>query len=119
MSSGQLAENGDIHCWYAEMQQWFESHAMSINALPPFQYSLDCPHLNMTKVEKNREIQIGVFILIHKYGLFIPDEYDSAESATIRIGFGPIDFRLIQLVVSRLLADSHQIGPRSIDRLPF
>ena len=44
MSSRQLAENGDIHCWYAEMQQWFESQGMSINALPPFQYSLDCPH---------------------------------------------------------------------------
>ena len=29
---------------------------MSINALPPFQYSLDSPHLNMTKVEKNRVI---------------------------------------------------------------
>ena len=53
-SSRQLAEHGDTHCWYAEMQQWFESHGISIHALPPFQYSLDYPHLNMTKVEKNR-----------------------------------------------------------------
>ena len=45
MSSRQLAENGDIHCWYAEMQQCFESHGMSINALPFFQHSLDSPTL--------------------------------------------------------------------------
>ena len=44
----------NIHCWYVEMQQWFESHSISINALTPFQYSLDCPHLNMTKLEKNK-----------------------------------------------------------------
>ena len=31
MSSRQLADNFDIHCWYAEMQQWFESHGISIN----------------------------------------------------------------------------------------
>ena len=35
MSSRQLAENGDIHCWYAEMQQSSESHGISINPLPP------------------------------------------------------------------------------------
>ena len=46
MSSRQLAKNGDIHCWYVKMQQWFKSHGISINALSPFQYSLDCPHLN-------------------------------------------------------------------------
>ena len=66
MSSRQLSENGDIHCWYAEMQQWFESHGMSINALPPFQYSLDCPHLNMTKVEKNRVIRTDIINLENK-----------------------------------------------------
>ena len=34
-----------------------ESHGIHINAFPPLQYSLDCPHLNMTKVEKNRVIR--------------------------------------------------------------
>ena len=48
----QLAKHGDNHCWYPEMQQWFDSHGISINALPLFQYRLDCPHLNMNKVEK-------------------------------------------------------------------
>ena len=41
MSSRQLAEHGDIHYWYVEMQQRFESHGISIDALPLFQYSLD------------------------------------------------------------------------------
>ena len=50
-SSRQLAEHGDIHCWYAEMQLWFTSHGISINALSLFQYCLDCSHLNMIKVE--------------------------------------------------------------------
>ena len=43
MSSRQLGENGDIHCWYAEMQQWSESHCISINAPPPFRYSWTFP----------------------------------------------------------------------------
>ena len=59
MSSRQLAENGDIHCWYAEMQQWFETHGMSINALPPFQYSLDSPHL----MEYEDQRCLGLFLL--------------------------------------------------------
>ena len=37
MLSKQLAEHGDIHCWYAETQQWFKARAININALPPFQ----------------------------------------------------------------------------------
>ena len=51
------------------MQEWFHSHGMNINALPPFQYSLDCPHLNMTKVEKNRVIQTDIHntMTIHAY----------------------------------------------------
>ena len=65
-SSRQLTENGDIHCWYAEMQKWFEAHGMSINALSPFQYSLDCPHLNMTEVEKTRVIQTDIINLENK-----------------------------------------------------
>ena len=39
---------------------------MSINALPPFQYSLDGPHLNMTKVEKNRVIRTDIINLENK-----------------------------------------------------
>ena len=77
MSSRQLVENGDVHCWYAEMQQWFESHGMSINALPPFQYSLDSPHLNMTKVEKNRVIQTDIINLENK---IIPQKRTFASS---------------------------------------
>ena len=49
--------------WYAEMQQWFKSCGMSINALPPFHNTLDCPHLNMTKVEKNRVIRTDIINL--------------------------------------------------------
>ena len=29
LSSRQLAEHGDIHCWYAEMQQWFEPDTLA------------------------------------------------------------------------------------------
>ena len=35
-------------------------HGTNINALPLFEYSLDSPHLNMTKVEKNRVIQTNI-----------------------------------------------------------
>ena len=52
MSSRQLAENGHNFL--------FVSHGISINALPPFQYSLDCPHLNMTRVKKNRVIRTDI-----------------------------------------------------------
>ena len=45
MLSEQLAEHGDIHCWYVEIQQWFKSHGININAPP---------HLNMNKLEKNK-----------------------------------------------------------------
>ena len=31
----QLALHGDNHCQYAQMQQCFESHGISMNALPP------------------------------------------------------------------------------------
>ena len=41
-------------------------NGISVNALPPFQYSLDCPHLNMTKVEKNRVIRIDTINLGNK-----------------------------------------------------
>ena len=56
MLSEQLVDHKDNHCWYAEMQQWFESHGIGINALPLFHYHLDCSHLNMDKVEKSRVI---------------------------------------------------------------
>ena len=55
-SSKQFAENGDNHCWYAETQQWLDSHGISIKSLSPFQYNLDCPILNMMKAEKKRVI---------------------------------------------------------------
>ena len=37
-----------------------------MNALPPFQYSLDFPLLNMTKVEKNRVIRTDIINLENK-----------------------------------------------------
>ena len=37
LMSSKHVEQGDGHCWYAETQQWFESHGISINALAPFQ----------------------------------------------------------------------------------
>ena len=48
------------------MQQRLESHGMSINALLPFHYNLNFPHLNMTKVEKNRVIQTDIINLENK-----------------------------------------------------
>ena len=47
MPSKPLAEHGDNHRWYAGMQDWFHSHGKGIDTQPPFQYSLDCPYLNM------------------------------------------------------------------------
>ena len=31
-----IAEHEEIHCQYAEMQEWFESHGIRINAPPLF-----------------------------------------------------------------------------------
>ena len=39
LSSKPLSEHGENHCWYAEIQQWFKSHSISINALPYHCYS--------------------------------------------------------------------------------
>ena len=45
------------------------NNGMSINALPLFQYSLDSPYLNMTKVEKNRVTRTYIINLeIIKHG---------------------------------------------------
>lgn len=60
MSSKRLAEDGDTHCWYAEMQSWFGRHGLQIDALPPFQYSLDCPLLDLTDTERNRVIRADI-----------------------------------------------------------
>ena len=56
LSSKQLVKHGHIQCWHPETQLWFNSNGISINALTLFQYRLNCPHLNMNKVEKNRVI---------------------------------------------------------------
>ena len=48
---------------HSETQQWLTSYAININALPVPQYSLDCPYVNMSKVEKNRVIQIDIMNL--------------------------------------------------------
>ena len=41
----------------------FKSHETNINALSPLQYSLDCPHLNMTKVKKDTMIRTHIITL--------------------------------------------------------
>ena len=61
-----LLNMGPIHCWYAKMQQWFESHGISINALPLSQYCLDYPLLNMAKMEKKRVILTNIINLENK-----------------------------------------------------
>ena len=63
MSSKQLAEHGDNHLWHAETQHCFKSHGLSIDAISLFQYSIDCPHLNMTKAEKNKVIRTDIINL--------------------------------------------------------
>ena len=35
MLSKQLAEHEDNYCYYAEMQELFQSQGININALPP------------------------------------------------------------------------------------
>ena len=63
MSSNQLAEHRDNHCWYAKVQQWFWSYGLSINASSLFQYRLVCPYVSMTRVVKNRVIRIDMIEL--------------------------------------------------------
>ena len=73
MSSIQLDEHGDAHCWYTGLQERFQSHGMSINARPAFEYILDCPHLNMTKVEKKSVIYIHyIYIASFSYKVVTP-----------------------------------------------
>ena len=56
-SSRQLAMQGDRACWYGEMTSWFQLHGFSMERLPPFQYSLDAPSLDLTHPEKTRLIR--------------------------------------------------------------
>ena len=56
-SSHKLALEGDETCWYAQMTRWIESHGLNIDQLPPFQYSLDAPSLELTKQEINKLIR--------------------------------------------------------------
>lgn len=56
-SSRQLAMQGDTSCWYAQMAAWFQKHGLSIDRLPPFQYSLDAPSLPVTRTEITRLIR--------------------------------------------------------------
>lgn len=59
-SSRQLADEGDTHCWYAEMRTWLTLHGMSIDTLPPFAYSLDSPFLDLSRSELNRVIRMDI-----------------------------------------------------------
>ena len=68
MLSKQLGEHGHI-VGMLKCNNGFESHGISINALPMFQYSLDCPHLNMTKVEKNSDMKVLLNWLIVEHGV--------------------------------------------------
>ena len=52
--------------------QWFEPYGRSINALTLFQYSSDCPHLNMTKMEKDIVILTDIINVENKITSIIP-----------------------------------------------
>ena len=56
MSSKEFAKQGDILCWYVEMQSWFQSYGININAVPDSSISSDCPCLDKMEAEKNRVI---------------------------------------------------------------
>ena len=66
-------------------------------------------------------LALGVYILIHKYEIFINiaqvGRTRPAESTTFWINYWLIVFRPIRLMTSRLLANSPQIFPRSVVRL--
>ena len=84
MPSQQISEHGDIHCFYAEIHKWFESHDININALPPLQHSLGVPRLNMFKVEKNRVTQTDIIMLKNEITWINPRTSLGRKMATIR-----------------------------------
>lgn len=62
-SSRQLSEEGDTRCWYTQVQTWLSLHGMSMDTLPPFQYSLDCPFLDLSHSELNRVMRMDIIRL--------------------------------------------------------
>ena len=95
-----LLNMGPIHCWYAKMQQWFESHGISINALPSSQYNLNCPHLDITKVEKNRVIRTNIINLENKITWISPKISLRTKMAHYKTHFTHIGgWRLIHLAI--------------------
>ena len=54
-----------IAFWRPQMGNlgFFSLHGISINTISPFQYNLDCPHLNMTEMEKIRLIWTDIIKL--------------------------------------------------------
>ena len=53
-ASKQLAEAGDTGSWYAQMIQLLTRCGWDIDHLPPLQYDLDAPHIQLSHSERNR-----------------------------------------------------------------
>ncbi|MCO5548203.1 hypothetical protein L7F22_001660 [Adiantum nelumboides] len=56
-ASRQLAEVGERGSWYAQMTQWFSTHGIDVDRLPPFQYDPDSPIIHLSHGERNRVLR--------------------------------------------------------------
>lgn len=56
-ASRQLAETGEQGSWYSQVTQWFASHGLDMERLPPFQYDPDSPHFHLSHSERNRVLR--------------------------------------------------------------
>ncbi|MCO5582026.1 hypothetical protein L7F22_035916 [Adiantum nelumboides] len=55
--SRQLAEAGERGSWYAQMTQWFNTHGIDVDRLPPFQYDPDSLIIHLSHRERNRVLR--------------------------------------------------------------
>ncbi|MCO5608604.1 hypothetical protein L7F22_062817 [Adiantum nelumboides] len=51
-ASRQLAESRESGSWYAQMTQWFNTHGLDIQQLPPFEYA--SPLIHLSHEDRNR-----------------------------------------------------------------
>ncbi|MCO5569025.1 hypothetical protein L7F22_022731 [Adiantum nelumboides] len=71
-ASRQLAESGESGSWYAQMTQWFSTHGLDIQQLPPFQYDPDSPLIRLSHEERNRVLRQDLWHLYIKETRIIP-----------------------------------------------